>query len=94
MVVRGRRDQKRREHWDEEGSGVIAGADGYAAGIDASRGDCDGTAYGRAAIVVGAAGKGRAEQCDAEQRGEALHGRTPCVWKEGRRELPAVLHLN
>ena len=73
MVVRGRRDQKRREHRNDEGGGVIARADGYAAGIDASRGDCDGTAYGRAAIVVGAAGKGRAEQCDAEQRGEAIH---------------------
>ncbi len=94
MVMPRRRYPERREYGDDVGSGVIAGPDGYAPGIDASRGDCDRTSHGRAAVVVGTAAEGGAEQCSAEQRGEALHGRTPCVWKEGRRELPAVLHLN
>ena len=94
MVMPRRRYPERREYGDDVGSGVIAGPDGYAPGIDASRGDCDRTSHCRAAVVVGTAAEGGAEQCSAEQRGEALHGRTPCVWKEGRRELPAVLHLN
>ena len=92
MVVAWRRHPERREHGNDEGGGVIAASHGYASGIDASGGDCDRTAYGRAAVVVCAAGEGGAEQCGAEKRGEALHGRTPCVWEEGRRELPAFLH--
>ena len=94
MVVARRRYPERREHGNDEGGGVIACSHGYASGIDARGGDCYRTAYGRAAVVVCTAGEGGAEQCGAEKRGEALHGRTPCVWKEGRRELPTVLHLN
>lgn len=94
MVARGRRHPERREYGDDEGGGAIACPNGYAAGIDPRGGDCDRAADGWPAVVVGAAGEGGAEQGCAEQRGEALHGRTPCVWKEGRRELPAFLHLN
>lgn len=93
-VARGRRDPERREHRENEGGGVVAGADRYAAGVDARGRDCDGASYGWPVIIVGAAGESGAEQSGAEQSGETLHGHAPCVGKAGSKELPAFIHLN
>ena len=69
-----RADDKGRKHGNDEGRGGADGSYSDASGIDAAGRNGHSSSYGRPAIVIGAAGKGRAEQGGTKQKGETLHG--------------------
>lgn len=69
-----RTDDKGRKHGDDEGRGGADGSYSDASGIDAAGRNGHRSTHGRPAIVIGAAGKRRAEQGGTKQKGETLHG--------------------
>lgn len=69
-----RADDKGRKHGNDEGRGGVDGSYSDASRVDAAGRNGHSSSYGRPAIVIGAAGKGRAEQGGTKQKGETLHG--------------------